>query len=67
MEGKQERERERPKKTIELTYFPRSAVVFTLRAVGQDNFDDVIVPDAPQKSQTVAPKNPQGQVNGMRS
>ncbi|KAK5056136.1 hypothetical protein LTR84_012689 [Exophiala bonariae] len=47
--------------------FAFGVFAFTIRAVGQDTFDDVVVPDAPQSSQTVAPKNPQGQVNGMRS
>jgi hypothetical protein len=46
---------------------PVKTVAFTIRAVGQDKFEDVIVPDAPQSSQTVVPKSPQGQANGMRS
>jgi hypothetical protein len=36
-------------------------VAFTLKAVGQENFDDVIVPDAP------AAKPPNAPANGMRS
>jgi hypothetical protein len=61
------RDENRPKNAQANTFPIPPAVVFTLRAVGQDKFEDVIVPDAPQKSQTAAPKNPQGQVNGMRS
>lgn len=29
-----------------------SVVAYTIKAVGQDTFDDVIVPDAPQKPRT---------------
>lgn len=39
-----------------------AAVAFTLRAVGQDNFEDVVVPDAQQQP----PKTPNVQTNGIR-
>ncbi|EXJ57087.1 hypothetical protein A1O7_07431 [Cladophialophora yegresii CBS 114405] len=52
-------------------------VSFTLKAVGQETFDDVIVPSEPQtaaqaiqhqnQSQAVKAKIPTSQVNGMRS
>ncbi|OCT49285.1 hypothetical protein CLCR_11323 [Cladophialophora carrionii] len=50
---------------------------FTLKAVGQETFDDVIVPSEPQtaaqsiqhqnQSQAVKAKIPTAEVNGMRS
>ncbi|KAJ9500518.1 hypothetical protein LTR99_000559 [Exophiala xenobiotica] len=50
-----------------LTLAPKT-VAFTLRAVGQDRFEDVIVPDAPgaQPAQP-SPKPGTSAVNGMRS
>ena len=51
-------------------------VAFTLRAVGQETFEDVIVPDdknsaemiqAANRSQAVTAKIPTSQVNRMRS
>jgi hypothetical protein len=52
-------------------------VSFTLKAVGQETFDDVIVPSEPQtaaqsiqqqnQSQAVKAKIPTAEVNGMRS
>ncbi|EXJ88387.1 hypothetical protein A1O1_05317, partial [Capronia coronata CBS 617.96] len=46
--------------------FAIGVFAFTLRAVGQENFDDVIVPDAPAQS-AQPPKTPTAQANGMRS
>ncbi|KAJ9633305.1 hypothetical protein H2204_007201 [Knufia peltigerae] len=45
--------------------FAIGVFAFTLHAVGQDSFDDVIVPDAPAAKQS--PKTPTAQANGMRS
>jgi hypothetical protein len=40
----------------------QSAVAFTINAVGQDKFEDVIVPDTPQQP----PKTPKVAVNGSK-
>ncbi|KAK5467614.1 hypothetical protein LTS15_000587 [Exophiala xenobiotica] len=47
--------------------FAIGVFAFTLRAVGQDRFEDVIVPDAPQAQAQPSPKPGTSQVNGMRS
>ncbi|EHY59703.1 hypothetical protein ABEF92_008305 [Exophiala dermatitidis] len=50
--------------------FAIGVFAFTLKAVGQDNFEDVVVPDAPAPAaaqQQQAPKAPNAQANGMRS
>ncbi|KAL6244492.1 hypothetical protein RBB50_008734 [Rhinocladiella similis] len=45
--------------------FAVGVFAFTLHAVGQDRFEDVIVPDTPAAKQS--PKTPTTQANGMRS
>ncbi|KIV89798.1 hypothetical protein PV10_07173 [Exophiala mesophila] len=35
-----------------IAMFAVGVFVFTLKAVGQDKFEDVVVPDAPQQSQS---------------
>ncbi|KIX01580.1 uncharacterized protein Z518_09306 [Rhinocladiella mackenziei CBS 650.93] len=48
---------------VSIFTFAVGVFAFTLKAVGQETFDDVIVPDAPAQS----PKAPTAHANGMRS